>query len=127
MAGVIERAVCNVTMKAGQDLRSSQYCFVAISGSEAVMLCRTSGEDMMGILQNQPYSGDNAVVMVMGVSKIKAGGSVTRANPITTNHSGMGVSVTLTSGQYVLATALETMTATYLHNCIVQGPAIRAQ
>ncbi len=127
MAGVCERAALNVSMKAGGDLRSSQYAFVSVSGSEYVMLCRTSGEKMFGLLQNQPYSGDTAVVMVAGISKILAGGSVTRGNPITTNHSGCGVSVTLTSGQYVMAYAQETMTATYTHNALVQGPAIRAQ
>jgi hypothetical protein len=86
------------------DLRSSCYCFVKLSGDQIVM-CDTSGEQPVGILQNHPQSGEIASVRVMGRSKVKGAATVLPGRYVKTNHSGMAISVK--SGDWYMALAQE--------------------
>ena len=85
--------------------RSSQYCFVKWAGDKTVTLCNTSGEQPCGILQNQPKSGETAMVAHLGKSYLRCGGSVAYGAAVKTNHSGMAI--TAGSLEYVLAIATE--------------------
>lgn len=68
-------------------------------------MCNASGEQPVGILQNQPRSGEIAQVRVIGRSKVK-GATVIRGGQFAkTNHSGMALLAK--SGDYVMAMALE--------------------
>ena len=79
------------------DLRSSCYCFVRLSGGQVVM-CDTSGEQPIGVLQNHPQSGETACVRVSGRSKVKAAAAIQCGAYAKTNHSGMAV--TTVSGDW---------------------------
>jgi hypothetical protein len=89
---------------AGIDLRSSCHCFVKMSGDQVVM-CDTSGEQPIGILQNHPDSGEIATVRVMGRSKVKGAATVLPGRFVRTNHSGMATAVK--SGDWYMAMAQE--------------------
>ena len=59
------------TFKAGQDLSDKQYRVVKSSASVAkeCLLADTAGTSSLGILQNDPKVGEEAVVCVFGFSK----------------------------------------------------------
>ena len=90
------------------DLRSSQYCFVKFTGQQ-VVVCDTSGEAPIGILQNHPQSGDTARVRVIGRSKVKGAGGAACGGFLKTNHSGMAISAT--AGDWTLAWAQQKLAA----------------
>jgi hypothetical protein len=86
MASAQEQAT--ITLAAGADLSASQYCFVKLNSSGLVVLCG-AGEAAIGILQNDPdASGKAATVAISGVSKIVAGGSITRGVRVASDGSG---------------------------------------
>ena len=123
-----EYSVWDETFAAAADFQSCQFCFVKVSVTPRwVALCSTSGEAMMGILQNNPLSGGNAVVRLLGRSKLVAGGAVTLNGLVKTGSSGQGLSVTLTSGEYVCAQAIETLASGEINEVIVRGAPVRAQ
>lgn len=60
-----------------------------VVGPAAISLASTSGQAIMGILQNNPQLAESAQVMVHGVSKAVIGASITSIGTIlTTNASG---------------------------------------
>lgn len=50
-----------------------QYCFVKLATSGEVHLCTAVTDEPVGVLQNLPSRGQQAEVMVIGVSKVRAG------------------------------------------------------
>lgn len=124
----VELAIWDETFNATADFQSCQYCFVKLSATpRKVALCSTSGELMVGILQNNPLSGGNAVVRLQGTSKLRAAGTVTLNGLVKTNHSGQGLAITLTSGEYVMCQARETLTNGQTNEVIIRAVARRAQ
>ncbi len=60
-----------------------------VAGPSAVQLASTSGQAIIGILQNNPQLAESAQVMVHGVSKAVIGASITSIGTIlTTNAAG---------------------------------------
>lgn len=64
-------------LKAAADLRTYQYCAVALSGNNAVDVA-TSGA-IFGVLQNKPNTGEAAEVIVAGVTKWIASTTISAA------------------------------------------------
>jgi hypothetical protein len=96
--------------RAGADLSSFQYRVVRFAGADNVNVASNdvslaATEVPRGILQNNPSSGQPATVAFMGLSKAKAGASITVDTYVTTNGSGKVVAVT--SGDIAIGTALE--------------------
>jgi len=60
----------DITFLAGEDLSSYQYRFVHMADDNTVDLLDNGGEFPIGILQNAPASGEEAVVRVEGISKL---------------------------------------------------------
>ncbi len=75
------------------DLRSSLYCFVKLLSGNLVVVCDTSGEQPIGVLQSQPRSGEIAQVRVMGRTKIQGAATIECGRYAKTNHSGMAINV----------------------------------
>lgn len=92
----------------------SSYMFVGVdvgsatgtglSGS-ALIAPASSGAAILGVLQNNPQLGEAGAVMVHGVSKMQAGGTITPGQLITINASGQAV--VAVSGNYACGKALE--------------------
>jgi hypothetical protein len=61
--------------EAGEDLSNDQYRFVILSGGK---VCRPNAttDKSIGILQNNPESGEEASVMRLGTSKLVAGETI---------------------------------------------------
>ncbi len=126
-AGTNEAAIWDQSYAAYIDLRSCQYAFVKFAASRTVTLCGTSGEATIGVLQNQPYSGANAVVRHMGESKKLSRATITYGSRVTTDHSGAAVGTTLTSGEYIAGPATETTATGRIFRMLVTPAIIRNQ
>jgi len=75
------------TQVAAADLRTKQFYGVKHS-STGIALCTTSGEPLIGILQNKPNSGEVAEVCMLGVCKAVAGAAITKGAKLMINASG---------------------------------------
>ena len=60
------------TFTASADLSAKQYYIVKMSGENTVTVAAAVTDVPIGILQNKPASGEQAVVRVFGVSKVSA-------------------------------------------------------
>lgn len=63
---------------AGASLATRQFEVVKISTAGKIIAVSSAGS-YLGVLQNNPTSGDEARVMVNGISKVKAGGAAGRS------------------------------------------------
>lgn len=66
----IENGVLDLSFLAAESLASDQYKFVVLASDNTVRRPDSASEIPAGILQNNPASGDVAVVRVQGVSKL---------------------------------------------------------
>ncbi len=109
-----KHTVLNITFKAARDLSAYQYHFVSMSAANTVDYSGDAGRSI-GILQNAPKAtGDTAVVMVEGISKLRAYGAVNRLEKLKssaqTGYLAHG-EVAATASDWIGAIALETGTA----------------
>lgn len=97
---------------ASADLSAKQFHFVKMSGNMTVDVCSAITDKPIGILQNNPASGETAVVAISGQSKVVADGTLAAGDVIGTSADGQadaivnGVDVTVfVCGQAVEAAA----------------------
>ena len=70
---------------------SGQFTAVKVNSSGQVVQCGTQGEVALGVLQNAPKSGQAATVMVDGVTKMVAAGSIAAGALVTVDSQGRAV------------------------------------
>jgi hypothetical protein len=81
-----------ISLPANGDLSSNQYYGVKMNSSGNAVVISTQGDKALGVLQNDPdTAGQAAAIMVYGVSKVVAGGTIVRNDPVTFNSSGTAV------------------------------------
>ena len=76
---------------AGESLTAKQYLAVKLSTSadrQVLAITNANAERPVGILQNDPASGEAADVAVTGVCKAIYGGTVTRGDKLGCNNTG---------------------------------------
>lgn len=120
-----EVPVLNVPgLVADGDLSAKQYYFVKISGAGTVAVCSAVTDRAIGVLQNEPASGQAATVMAVGVSKISSDEALSRGDLVGPSADGQcGIKVPGTDiteyihGQVVVATGAAGEIATVLLNC----------
>jgi hypothetical protein len=96
-----------VGLVATGDLSTSQYKVVKYgSTAGTVKVASTSTDAMAGVLQNEPASGEAALVACLGVCKAQAEASVTAGCFVTASSTGR-VKKTTTDHDYVIGKALE--------------------
>jgi hypothetical protein len=80
----------DITFKAYGDLSSYMYHFVSLSSTNTVNLSSNNGR-AIGILQNKPdAAGEDAIVRVLGVSKLAAGEAIDEGTMLTSKSDGHG-------------------------------------
>lgn len=84
----VEMPVFTKTFKAGADLSAKQFYFVKQSADETVVVCAAVTDLPVGILQNNPLSGQGASVMIIGESKVNADAALAVGNLIGTAADG---------------------------------------
>lgn len=96
----IEKQVLTMSYIAEEDLSSYQYRFIALSTTENyVKAIDSTSEETIGVLQNAPESGQTAVVMILGITKVVAGsalnpGDIVDAEYISATDSGKAIAYT---------------------------------
>ena len=94
---------------ASGDLSSYQYRFVkAASTAGAVKLATSATANVLGVLQNDPTSGQAASVCALGETKVHAAAALTTwGGTITVNGSGYAIASQGTAGTVILGRNLE--------------------
>jgi len=72
-----EQAIWRESFEAAEDLSNDQYRFMVLNSSGKVRRPDSKDEVPIGILQNAPASGEAAIVMIIGKSKLVANAALT--------------------------------------------------
>ncbi len=107
------------TLTAAADLSSKQYHFVKLASATTVNVCAAITDKPIGVLQNKPTSGQAAEIVMFGVSKVVADGTLAAGNILGTSADGQADAITpgtdttvFAAGQAIsAASAGETATA----------------
>jgi len=83
-----EKSIWTESFIAGADLSAKQYLGMKLSAARTVVTMAADTDIPCGILLNQPKSGQEALVCVMGRSPVKFGGTVTAGMLIRDNGDG---------------------------------------
>lgn len=123
MAYEISNYAVRITLEAGEDLSAKQYRFVKISSGKAVA-CDGATDVPIGVLQNDPASGEEASIVVVGGTKIVSSASINAGIKIGTNNAGKadakvaGTDTTeYTVGQVILGAGADNEILTAVINC----------
>lgn len=96
------------TFTASADLSGAQFLAVKVSGSNTVTKAAASTDAVIGILQNKPASGQEAVVMTLGITKAVAGAAVAAGAEVMANASAKVITAASAAGaNRVIGIALE--------------------
>lgn len=76
------------TVVAGEDLSGKQYRFITANGSLA-----TESDLAYGVLQDKPESGQHGAVCVVGITKVIAGGALTKGAKFKVASGGFATAV----------------------------------
>ena len=92
--GMSETLVVSKAMKAGGVI--GKYNIVKFGvDDEHVIEAAAAGDSALGVAQNAAVAEEDAVrVMVIGISRVKLGGTVTRGDFLTSDANGEGVAAT---------------------------------
>lgn len=110
-----ESTVLTFTWPAGADLSAKQYCAMQLTTVSGVEVVTTADATVrvIGILQNDPTSGAEASIGLVGISRMLVDGSgaaIAAQDAIAPNASGIGVK-TITDNDEIVAYALQPSTA----------------
>lgn len=124
MAYEIANSAVKITLVAGEDLSAKQFYFVKINSSGQAVACSGATDKPIGVLQNDPASGKEAIVTVVGGTKIVSSASIDEGVLIGTNSAGKadakvpGTDTTeYVVGQVILAAGADNEILTAVVNC----------
>lgn len=94
------------SLPCSEDLSSHQFGIVQLDASGDLEKGESATDLLVGVLQNKPESGEMATYRFHGTSKVKAGGSISIGDWVTSDSSGHAVATT-TDGNITIGRALE--------------------
>lgn len=108
MAYELNPYALKITLVAGADLSAAQYKFVKLDASGQAVLVAAATDKPIGILQNNPASGQEAEVTVSGGSKFVGSGSIAIGAQIGSDANGKGAALVAGTDttKYVVGTVL---------------------
>jgi len=77
-----------ITLEAGADLSSSQYNFVKLNSSGKAVECAAVTDKPVGVLQNNPISGQAAEIVVVGLTKVSTNAALAIGDLVGTSSDG---------------------------------------
>jgi hypothetical protein len=93
-----------LSMVAREDLDTAQYKIVNVHDENGIKLRVAAGAGVLGVLDNEPKSGENATVVVAGLTRCFAGATMGAGNWVTVTASG--TATVATSGDYILGKSI---------------------
>lgn len=108
MAYEINNYSVRATFVAGADLSTKQYTFVKLNASGEVIAAAGATDIPIGVLQNNPTSGAEASVTIVGGTKIVAGAAIGEGALVGTSATGKAVALVAGTDttKYVVGTLL---------------------
>ena len=108
MAYEINNYSVRATFVAGADLSTKQYTFVKLNASGEVIAAAAATDIPIGVLQNNPTSGAEASVTIVGGTKIVAGAAIGEGALVGTGATGKAVALVAGTDttKYVVGTLL---------------------
>ena len=108
MAYEINNYSVRATFVAGADLSTKQYTFVKLNSSGEVIAAAAATDIPIGVLQNNPTSGAEASVTIVGGTKIVAGAAIGEGALVGTSSTGKAVALVAGTDttKYVVGTLL---------------------
>lgn len=104
--------VLTITREAGEDLSTKQYFFATATADGK---CALSGADdrVLGVITNDPESGEAAAIQVAGVVRITAGAAFAVGDLLKADAAGKAIEAALGAGtkEEIAGMALEAATA----------------
>lgn len=101
--------VYDKSFTAAQDLSSSQFFILSSSADDVAAICVASSAGTVaravGVLQNNPTSGNAANARLLGQSKVVASSSGTIAISAFVGCSTGGLAITATTGMWIIGVA----------------------
>jgi hypothetical protein len=88
MAYEVAGYALRITLVAGGDLSTKQYYFVKINSSGEAVICSGATDRPIGVLQNNPESGEEAAIVVVGGTKVVSSASIDEGALIGTSAAG---------------------------------------
>jgi hypothetical protein len=92
--GEFGRQITYGNARAENDLSSCQYCIVELSGANLVDIADATTDVKFGVLQNKPQALEAATVSISGITKCRAGATISAADEVTSTASGNATGVT---------------------------------
>lgn len=80
--------------EAGEAMTDKQHYIVQLDASGKIEVGEGATDLLVGVLQNTPSAGQQAVYAFGGIAKVKAGGTVAPGAWVTSNGSGKAVATT---------------------------------
>ena len=109
---------------AGADLSLFRYRAVRLSADNTVNVASNiTASTFLGVLDNDPKSGEAAAVVVEGLTRIAAGGNITAGAVI--SHNASGFAVASASGSVIIGRALEAGAAGQIISALIQSPSMQ--
>lgn len=96
--------------EAGEAMTDKQHYIVQLSAAGLVEVGEGATDLLVGVLQNTPAAGEQAVYAYTGVAKVKAGGTIGVGAWVTSDGNGKAVATT-TDGDIVIGRYLGTAAA----------------
>jgi len=98
------------TLVAAADLSAKQFYIVKIDSTAKVVLADSALSTIVGVLQNNPVSGEAATYRFLGTTKVVAGGTIAVGALVTSDANGKAVATT-TDGHIVIGRHIGTSAA----------------
>lgn len=118
------------TFVAGADLSAKQYHFVKLESDGEIVACSGITDRPIGVLQNDPVAGQEAEVVITGITKVIADEALAAGDVIATSADGqaqvcvVGTETTVYSvGQVLLGAGAASRVATAVIDCAAPGRA----
>jgi len=96
--------------EAGEAMTDKQHYIVQLSATGLIEVAEGATDLVVGVLQNTPDAGEQAVYAFSGVAKVKAGGAINIGDFVTTDASGKAVATT-TDGDVIIGRFIGTAAA----------------
>jgi hypothetical protein len=127
MAYEINAYSVKITLVAAADFSTSgQYLLVKLDSNGKAALCSAATDRPIGVLQNAVKSAGEAQVLLVGGTKLIAGGTIAIGDPLTVNSSGQAVKATIGTDttKYVIGTALTGGASGEIITAVISAPAV---
>lgn len=112
------------TFEAAADLSAKQFHFVKLDADGKVVACSGLTDVPVGVLQNDPISGEEATVTIVGITKVVADAALNEADLIGPSADGQADARTIGTdtthfvvGQMLTATGAAAEVGTAVVNC----------